>query len=52
MAKVFEAAYEAGVMIRVSGPNVILSPPLVITTDDVNRIIEALDHGLTVAANA
>ena len=46
---VFERTYEAGVMIRVSGPNIILSPPLVITTDDVGRILSALDAGLAAA---
>ncbi|MEM7427092.1 MAG: aspartate aminotransferase family protein [Pseudomonadota bacterium] len=50
VAKVFDAAYEAGVMIRISGPNVILSPPLVINADDVTRIVEALDHGLSSAS--
>lgn len=49
VAKVFDAAYEAGVMIRISGPHIILSPPLVITEQDVNQIIEALDRGLSVA---
>ena len=49
MAAVFEGAYEAGVMVRVSGPNIILSPPLVLTSDDVAQIIAAIDHGLTVA---
>jgi putrescine---pyruvate transaminase len=50
MAAVFEKTYEAGVMVRVSGNNVILSPPLVITADDVTTIIKGLDHGLGAAA--
>jgi adenosylmethionine-8-amino-7-oxononanoate aminotransferase len=29
-ARIFEATYEAGVMVRVSGPNIILSPPLIL----------------------
>nr|WP_285801509.1 aminotransferase class III-fold pyridoxal phosphate-dependent enzyme [Falsiruegeria litorea] len=41
-----KAAYEDGVMVRVSGNNVILSPPLVITADDVTKILSALDTGL------
>jgi putrescine aminotransferase len=45
-----DAAYEAGVMVRTSGSNVIISPPLVITAADVNRILAALDAGLTAAA--
>ncbi len=47
MTTVLEGAYEAGVMIRVSGPNIILSPPLVITSGDVAKIAEALDAGLS-----
>ncbi|MCT8972981.1 aspartate aminotransferase family protein [Microbaculum marinisediminis] len=46
---VFETAYGAGVMIRVSGPNIILSPPLVITAEDVGTIAAGLDAGLTAA---
>ena len=38
-------AYEAGAMVRVSGPNIILSPPLVITPDDAITILAALDAG-------
>lgn len=47
---VFETAYEAGVMLRISGPNIILSPPLVITADDVAKIVSAIDAGLAQAA--
>ena len=47
MAAVFEGAYQAGVMIRVSGPNIILSPPLVVTDGDVQKILNAVDAGLT-----
>jgi len=43
------AAYEAGVMIRVSGPTVILSPPLVLTDEHVDTIVAALDAGLSAA---
>jgi adenosylmethionine-8-amino-7-oxononanoate aminotransferase len=39
------ATYKAGAMVRVSGPNIILSPPLVITSADVDTIISALDAG-------
>jgi putrescine---pyruvate transaminase len=46
MADVFERTYEAGVMVRVSGNNVILSPPLILTNGDVNTIVAALDEGL------
>ena len=47
MAKVFDTAYEAGVMLRVSGNNIILSPPLVVTADDVAQILSAIDRGFS-----
>ena len=47
--KVQDVAYEAGVMVRTSGANVILSPPLVITAADVQKILSALDAGLAAA---
>ena len=43
--KLQKAAYESGAMIRVSGPNVILSPPLVLTAEDVDTILAALRTG-------
>jgi adenosylmethionine-8-amino-7-oxononanoate aminotransferase len=39
------AAYKAGAMVRVSGPNIILSPPLIITEADAVTILSALDAG-------
>ena len=45
--KVQDVAYKAGVMVRTSGPNIILSPPLIITSKDVTRILSALDEGLS-----
>lgn len=49
IGKIYEATYQAGVMVRVSGPNIIMSPPLVITADDVAKIVSALDEGLAAA---
>lgn len=46
IAQVFETTYQAGVMVRVSGNNIILSPPLVITAADVATIVSAIDAGL------
>ncbi|MGB1389319.1 MAG: aminotransferase class III-fold pyridoxal phosphate-dependent enzyme [Paracoccaceae bacterium] len=43
--KLQDAVYKAGAMVRVSGPNLILSPPLVLTEDDVNVVLNALDAG-------
>ena len=48
IARAHSAIYEDGVMVRVSGANIILSPPLVITAEDVTRVISALDNGLSV----
>lgn len=41
-----KAAYEAGTMIRVSGPNAIFSPPLVVTPADVQTILAGAEAGL------
>ena len=49
LATIAETAYEAGVMIRVSGNNIILSPPLILTAADVTKIAQALDAGLSAA---
>ncbi len=38
-------AYKAGAMVRVSGPNIILSPPLVLTDSEAQTILDALDAG-------
>ena len=40
-----EAAYQNGAMVRVSGPNLILSPPLVVTQNDCNILLSAIDAG-------
>ncbi|MCV2889016.1 aspartate aminotransferase family protein [Ruegeria aquimaris] len=45
MNTVYETAYRAGVMLRISGPNIILSPPLVLSAQDVSDILSALDAG-------
>ena len=42
MSGILEKAYAEGVMIRVAGPNIILSPPLVISARDVEKIVQAL----------
>lgn len=46
---VFDTVHANGVMVRVSGPNLILSPPLVVTEQDVTDILSALDKGLAAA---
>ena len=46
LAKIHEAIYQAGVMVRVSGANIILSPPLIVNQADIEKILEALEIGL------
>lgn len=46
IARLHRAAYRAGAMVRISGNNVILSPPLVLTSAHVQTILAALDTGL------
>jgi adenosylmethionine-8-amino-7-oxononanoate aminotransferase len=46
---VYEATYAAGTMVRVSGPNLICSPSLVIEEADVAKVLADLDHGLSQA---
>ena len=48
--RVQEVAYQHGAMVRTSGPNIIISPPLIVTSGDVQTIISALDAGLAAAA--
>ena len=45
--KLQKSTYDQGVMIRVSGNNVILSPPLVIDSGHVEQILSALGTGLS-----
>ena len=50
IGKVHRTAYDKGAMIRVSGNNIILSPPLVLTEGHVDTILNALDAGLATAS--
>jgi adenosylmethionine-8-amino-7-oxononanoate aminotransferase len=47
LAGVADRAYDAGVMIRVSGNNFILSPPLILSAADVTKIAAGIDAGLS-----
>jgi putrescine---pyruvate transaminase len=49
MQKVQDITYANGVMVRTSGSNIILSPPLIITPADVSKILAGLDAGLSAA---
>ncbi len=42
-----QAIYRQGVTVRPSGPNIILSPPLIITASEIETVIDAIDKGLT-----
>ena len=48
--KILDVTYENGVMIRVSGNDIILSPSLVITAENVATIASAIDRALTSVA--
>ena len=48
MNKIGDAIYEAGVCVRISGNNIILSPPLIIADQHVDQIVDALRIGLAV----
>ncbi len=49
IGKVHRITYENGAMVRVSGNNIILSPPLVLAEADVTTILTALDAGFASA---
>jgi adenosylmethionine-8-amino-7-oxononanoate aminotransferase len=42
-ARLARRAYELGLMVRVSGPNMILSPPLVITMQEIDLLCDILE---------
>ncbi|MGO4607687.1 aminotransferase class III-fold pyridoxal phosphate-dependent enzyme [Variovorax sp. 2RAF20] len=42
-ARVARAAYRRGAMVRISGPNMILSPPLVISREEVDHLVDILE---------
>ncbi len=46
IGSIHRATYEAGAMVRVSGNNIIMSPPLVLTKANVDTILSALETGL------
>ncbi len=49
VTRVCEGAYAAGCMFRPVGTNVLMSPPLIVTAEDVARMLEALETGLRAA---
>lgn len=49
MKRIHQTAYEAGAMVRLGAHNVLMSPPLTITADEVDNILTALDAGFAAA---
>ncbi|MCH2094201.1 MAG: aminotransferase class III-fold pyridoxal phosphate-dependent enzyme [Rhodobacteraceae bacterium] len=47
MKRIHTAAYEAGAMVRLGMHNILMSPPLTITEDEVQVVLGALDTGLS-----
>lgn len=47
MTKLGDNIYQAGVNVRTSGNNIIVSPPLISTEAEVNEIISAIDFGFS-----
>jgi len=47
--RIQDEIYNNGTMVRVSGPNMIISPPLVVTEQDVQAMLSAIDAGLSAA---
>mgnify|MGYP000338243726 FL=1 len=48
--KVQKTAYEAGALIRVSGPNMIISPSLIIDEADIDTVLSAIEAGVKAAS--
>lgn len=47
--RVHQATYEAGAMVRIGGNNLLMSPPLIITEAEIDRVLTALDTGFGAA---
>jgi adenosylmethionine-8-amino-7-oxononanoate aminotransferase len=47
MKKIHQKTYEFGAMVRLGLNNILMSPPLTISENEVNQILGALDEGLT-----
>ena len=44
-----DTAYDNGAMVRISGPNLILSPPLVLTEANASTLLSGIEAGLKAA---
>ncbi|MCP3972443.1 MAG: aminotransferase class III-fold pyridoxal phosphate-dependent enzyme [Rhodobacteraceae bacterium] len=47
ITRVHDTAYRAGAMVRTSGHNILISPPLVLTAQDAQTILAALEAGFS-----
>ena len=47
MKRIHQATYEAGTMVRLGMHNILMSPPLVISEAEVDKVISSLDAGLS-----
>ncbi len=47
---IFKEIYARGVMVRISGPNLMMSPPLVLSEAEAAKIIDAIDDALSAQA--
>ncbi len=50
LERLYETTYDNGVMVRVSGQNIILSPPLIISKTEAQDILWALDTAFSIVA--
>jgi putrescine aminotransferase len=48
--RVAREAYRRGAMVRISGPNMILSPPLVITREEIDQLVDILEASFAAVA--
>lgn len=47
MKRIHQVAYENGAMVRLGANNILMSPPLTITEQEINTVLSALDAGFS-----
>ena len=48
MTKISAKIFESGAMVRVGGHNILMSPPCIITEEEVSQVLSALDEGFSI----
>ena len=48
MTKISAKIFESGAMGRVGGHNILMSPPCIITEEEVSQVLSALDEGFSI----